>query len=110
MRLRTLYGALAIVGAILPYAFLVPWVRENGFDWGRFFALPFASAPGALFASDLLFAAAVFMIFAIAEGRRIGVRPLWLAPIAIWTIGLCCALPLFLWLRERALEQGRASG
>ena len=104
MTLRRAYAALAIVGAILPYAFFIPWVRAHGFDWGRFFALPFASGPGALFASDLLYAALVFMIFAVAEGRRVGVRPIWLAPVAIWVVGLCFALPLFLWLRERARD------
>lgn len=104
MSMRTLYGALAIAGAVLPYLFFVPWVRDNGLDWGKFFALPFVNAPSALFASDLLYAAAVFMLFALIEGRRVGVRPLWLAPVVIWIVGLCCALPLFLWLRERALE------
>lgn len=79
-------------------------MRANGFDWPRFFALPFASPPAALFSSDLLFAAVVFMLFAVVEGRRVGVRPLWLAPVTIWVVGLCCALPLFLWLRERTLE------
>lgn len=96
------YAVAAVVGAIMPYAILLPYARVYGFDPATFFALPFATAPAALFSADLLIAATVFMVFATVEGRRIGV-PLWIAPLLIVVFGLCCALPAFLYLRERRL-------
>jgi len=41
----------------------------------------------------------------MAEGNRLGMRGLWLVPIVLLAIGLCCALPLFLPQRERVLSR-----
>ena len=99
------YCALAALGAILPYAILLPWLAEHGIDVGLFGSQLFATAPTSAFAADVLFAAAVFLIFVMAEGNRLGMRGLWLAPIVLLAIGLCCALQLFLAQRERVLSR-----
>ena len=101
MTLFRTYLALALAGAILPYVIFVPWLAAHGLAPGLFFAQLFATAPATIFAADVLFAALVFVIFALAEGRRLGMTRLWLYPLVTFTIGLCCALPLFLALRER---------
>lgn len=98
------YATAAAVGAIVPYAILLPWARVNGFDPGVFFALPFATAPAALFSADLLISATVFLVFATVEGRRLGMA-LWIVPVATVVFGLCCALPLFLAMREARLAE-----
>lgn len=98
------YAGAAAVGAVVPYAILLPWARVNGFDPGVFFALPFATAPAALFSADLLISASVFLVFATVEARRVGV-PGWIAPLATLVFGMCCALPLFLALREARLKR-----
>ena len=103
--LAPLYFTLAAIGAVLPFPFLLPWLHTHGLDLPLFLAGPFANGPASVFSVDVLWSATVFLIFAIAEGRRAGVRPLWLAPAAVFLIGLCCALPLFLALRERALTR-----
>jgi hypothetical protein len=71
----------------------------------RFLAGPFANGSAAIFSADVLFSAAVFLIFTLREGRRLGMRHRWLPPLVVVTIGLCCALPLFLAMRERALAR-----
>ena len=63
----------------------------------------FATGPATIFAADVLFAAIVFLVFVWSEGRRLGMRHLWIQPVVTYGIGLCCALPLFLALRERHL-------
>jgi hypothetical protein len=98
------YAALAVVGAVLPYTIFLPWAARHGFDWGRFFTAPFATPPAALFSADLLFSAGVFAIFVGVEGLRLRMRHLWAPFAAIIVFGLCCALPLFLAHRERALS------
>ena len=104
-KLPALYAMLAAIGAILPFIFLLPWLHRHGLDLPRFLAGPFANGPASIFSIDVLWAATVFLVFAVVEGRRAGVRPLWLAPLIVFLIGLCCALPLFLYLRERALTR-----
>lgn len=101
-RLATVYAAMAVVGAILPFVFLLPWLHGGDASVARFFTLPFANGPASIFSADVLWSATVFMVFAGAEGRRVGVRPIWLAPLMVFLVGLCFALPLFLYLRERA--------
>jgi len=98
-----IYAVMAAIGAVLPFVFLLPWMQRPDASLVAFFAGPFANGPAAMFSADVLWAATVFIVFAVVEGRRAGVRPVWLAPLMIFVVGLCFALPLFLWLRERAL-------
>jgi hypothetical protein len=100
--LYRLYLTLAFVGLVIPYAIVIPWVKQHGVDLPLFFDTLFASGSAAVFSADVLFSAAVFLIFVAAEGRRGGLRHLWIYPLLILTVGLCCALPLFLAQRERA--------
>ena len=97
------YVALAVVGAVFPYVIFLPWLAAHGLDPHLFRVELFATRPATIFAADVLFAAGVFILFVIAEGRRLRMRNLWLPPVVVFAVGLCCALPLFLAMRERAL-------
>ena len=99
--LFVLYAGLAVAGAILPYALFLPWLAAHGFAPRLFVAELFATGPATVFAADVLLASIVFLIFVFVEGRRLGMRHLWVQPVVTYTIGRCCALPLFLALRER---------
>ncbi len=51
----------------------------------------------------------MFRIFLFAEGRRLQMKFLWAyIPLGL-IVGVCFALPLFLYWRECALEQGRSA-
>lgn len=102
--LYRLYLFLAAVGLVIPYAIVVPWVSRHGLDVPLFFDSLFASGAAAVFSSDVLFSAGVFLIFVFAEGSRLRLRNLWIYPALIVTVGLCCALPLFLAQRERVVS------
>ena len=99
-----LYVLLAVAGAIFPYLLLVPWLAEHGLAPGLFLSQLFPTVPATIGVSDALYSAAVFVLFVIAEGRRLGMRRLWLPIGAMLTFGLCCGLPLFLAMREKALD------
>lgn len=105
--LARVYYALAAVGAIFPYALFLPWLQKHGFAPGLFIEQLFATVPATIFATDVLYAAVIFVLFVNAEGRRLGLRHLWVAPVVTFTVGLCCALPLFLAQREQALARGQ---
>ena len=92
----------------MPYTILIPWLAEHGVDVRLFVSQLFVTGPASIFAADVLFAAVVFILFVLVEGRRLGIRHLWLPPLVVFAIGLCCALPLFLAMRERSLEAREA--
>jgi uncharacterized protein DUF2834 len=104
-RMFGIYAMLAFAGAILPYVLFIPWLADHGMDGRVFLAQLFATGPATIFAADVLFAAIVFLVFVWSEGRRLGMRHLWIQPVVTYGIGLCCALPLFLALRERHLAR-----
>jgi lysylphosphatidylglycerol synthetase-like protein (DUF2156 family) len=106
-RLFQVYVGLAVVGAIFPYLIVLPWVAQFGLSPGLFLLQVFATTPSTAFASDVIYAAAVFILFTLVEGRRLGMRGLWFPVLLVIAVGLCCALPTFLAIRERALRGAR---
>jgi uncharacterized protein DUF2834 len=65
----------------------------------------FSNRIGGFFGMDVLVSALVLLVFVATEGRRIGVRARWLVVAAVCAVGVSLGLPLFLYLRERHLEQ-----
>jgi len=97
------------LGIVLPYSQLVPWVLENGLHLGLLVRQLFANRIGGFFGLDVLVSSVVLLGFVRTEGRRLGVRRLWLPVLGLLTVGVSCALPLFLYLREGALERQEVS-
>lgn len=54
---------------------------------------------------DVLVAAVVAGVLIVVEGRRVGMRHLWVYIVLIPAVALAFALPLFLAMRERALAR-----
>ena len=106
MRLKTTYLVLTVLGAVLPYYYFVPFVAENNLNVNLFFRQLFANHISAFFAMDVFVSAVTLVAFIRNEGARLGVRQWWLPLIATLLVGVSMGLPLFLYLREFALEQG----
>jgi hypothetical protein len=107
MKVKYIYLILCIAGAILPYWQFVPWVAENGLNMRLFVQELFANRISAFFGMDVFVSAAALLVFMRTESGRLGVRRLWLPMLALITVGVSLALPLFLFTRELALEQGQ---
>ena len=58
----------------------------------------------AIFILDFFISSFVFWVFLFSEGRKRGMGNLWLYVVANLAVGLSLALPLFLYMRERAME------
>ena len=97
--MKRTYLALAVAGTLLPYSQFVPFVREHGLDVQLFFAQLFANRISAFFALDVIVSSIALWVFVFAEGRRAGVRHLWLPVAASLLVGVSCGLPLFLAMR-----------
>ncbi len=104
--LKSLYLLLAIAGTIVPWF----WLLQDPaalMSPTLFFQRSFANQIATAWASDVLISASVFFIFISIELHRLGSSRLWILLYMGLTfgIGLCCALPLFLYRREFMLEQ-----
>ena len=106
MRLRHVYMTLCVLGALLPYSQLVPWLLQHGLDLPLFFRQLFANEIGGFFGLDVIISSFVLWVFVFSEGRRVGVRHLWLPVLASVVVGLSLGLPLFLYLRQLHLDTG----
>lgn len=104
--MKTLYLVLAVVGAVLPYVFLVQHFASEGFSPGGLVTAVFANAAAAGFTADLLVTSLVFWVFMLHQrSREKGPRPLVFIALNL-LLGLSCAFPAYLYARER---QGRTA-
>lgn len=101
---KNVYLFLTFLGLILPYYFIFRYYGENSASSTLLAVLElFETNMSAAFNMDLfvtLLAAWTFMVF---EGQRIKMKNWWLF-LPATAIGLSFALPLFLYFRERHLE------
>ena len=102
--MQWLYLIAAILGAILPLSHLIPFLASYGFDMPLFFRQLFQNHISAFFGMDVIVSSVVLWLFLFSEGRRRGMRNLWLYVICNLTVGVSLALPLFLFFRERKLN------
>ena len=109
MRLRHVYLVLCVVGALLPYSQLIPWFLEHGLDLSLFLDQLFANRIGGFFGLDVIVSSFVLWVFVFSEGRRIGMRHLWLPVLASLVVGVSLGLPLFLYMQQLHLDATTAS-
>jgi len=95
--MKHLYLVLAIVGAIAPYVFFIEHFSASGFGLGTFIEAAFANGAAGGATADLLISSLVFWIYLISRKAQ----NVWLYVIVNLTIGLSCALPLYLFLTSR---------
>jgi hypothetical protein len=110
--LSWLYLALAIAGAILPWLANWEFIQTYGasFDLGLFVQLANANAAAQSLSRDLLIGASAVTLWMVSEARRLQMRGLPWVLLGCVTIAFAFGAPLFLYLRERRLQEiGRNS-
>ncbi len=109
MNRKNIYLFLCFLGAGIPYSQFIPWILENGLHLGLLVRELFANRISAFFGLDVLVSSVVLLMFMSIEGRRLRMRLRWLPVAGLCAVGVSLALPLFLYLRERALEGSKAA-
>lgn len=104
MKPKTIYLFLCFLGLILTYWQFLPWVVQNGLNMPLFFHQLFANRISAFFGMDVFVSAAALLVFMRTEGPKLQIPARWLPVAALILVGVSLALPLFLYLRERKLE------
>jgi hypothetical protein len=107
--MKPLYGFLSVLGYVAAnwFVILVSLDTGNVLLWTRPFetmAGMFANRIATAFAIDLLLTALVACIWFYVEGKRLGMRRVWIYPVLTLTFGLAGTLPLFLLHRLDYLE------
>ena len=105
MKLRHTYLVLCVLGAVLPYSQLVPWIAAHGLDFPLLFEELFSTRVSAFFALDVIVSAIVLVTFVWSEGRRLNLSHMWWPIIATLLVGVSLGFPLFLYLRQRELDR-----
>jgi hypothetical protein len=101
--MQWLYLICAILGTVLPLSQCLPFFAQHGFDLPLFFKQLFANQVSAFFGLDVIVSSIVVWLFVFSEGRRRGMKNLWLYVVCNLAVGVSLALPLFLFARERKL-------
>ena len=108
---KTVYLLLAVLGSIVPWAFLIQFLQQGNVSVSHFLEQVLANPVAIAIAVDLSISCLVFFYFAFSELKRMGLSHRWLTLYIGLTlgVGLSCSLPLFLYLRETQLSEGMRS-
>lgn len=98
--MKKFYGALCVLGIVLPYWQFVTWIAENGLAVETLVAEAFSSRISAFAWLDVIVSAVVLLGFILHEGSRNKMKRLWLPILGTCIVGVSLGLPLFLLLRE----------
>jgi uncharacterized protein DUF2834 len=107
------YLALALAGAVVPWTYNVLAMRELGrtFTPAEFVAAGFqGSALLGSIAADFWIGSSASLVWMVIEARRCGMRRPWAFVVLTFLVAWACALPLFLFLRERHLARQKVGG
>jgi hypothetical protein len=104
--LRNFYALLSVAGLILPMVcFGVHFSSRGEPAWREFFAAPFATWVISGFSWDLMLTATACTIWMASESKRLGMRGFFWHFLVIFLVGICFALPTFLFRRESFLAR-----
>lgn len=94
--MKYVYLALAVLGTVVPYAFFISHFQSEGLGLGTFVRAAFTNGASGGMGADLLISSVVFWVW-LARNK---VEKAWVFVGLNLAIGLSCALPLCLYLRE----------
>ncbi|WP_010275374.1 DUF2834 domain-containing protein [Paenibacillus senegalensis] len=106
--MKYFYGILSVLGIILPYSQLIPWVYERGLNIPHLIQEAGQTRIGAFAWMDVVVSVVVLIGFIFYEGKKKGMKWLWLPVLGTVTVGVSLGLPLFLLLREIHMEKMKA--
>ena len=93
MKKSKLYLLLCIIGVAVPWFFIFGFLGDEQASISIFFISIFANHVASAVASDLLVSGLVFFVFVFFEGRRMGLKHLWIYIPATLLVGLSFGLP-----------------
>ena len=109
MKSKHIYLLFCVLGAVIPFWQFLRWLADNGFNVSLFVQSLFVNRISTFFVLDVVISAIVLLRFISVEGSRVRLKYRWLVSLSVVLVGVSLGLPLFLYLRERQLEQSQTS-
>ena len=103
--MKYIYLILAIIGAVVPYYFLVSFLVDNGLDIPLLFDQLFATDISTFFAADVIISAIVLAILIITNRDELKKNYFLVPLIGTFTIGVSFGLPMYLFLKEQTNKE-----
>lgn len=101
--MKKFYVILMVVGTILPWIFFGQFFGKEGVSFSLFAQALFANGAAGGATTDLLLSSLVFWGWSYQDAQKKQINHWWLVLPMTLSIGLCLALPYYLWRRhERA--------
>jgi hypothetical protein len=103
----SLYLVCIAISIVISWGIFAQFLWSTDASWIGFFRQAFASPVASLVSSDVILSGLIFLTFARLELKRLGMpaNRLWLLAAAVFSIGVCCGLSLFLYQRETWLAR-----
>lgn len=95
---KNIYLGLAIIGLVLPYSQFIPFLMEHGFDIALLLSQITSSRIAAFGWLDVAISAIVLVLMILDDRERL--RNWWFPLVAMFTVGVSCGLPLYMYLKE----------
>ncbi|CAL2079074.1 DUF2834 domain-containing protein [Tenacibaculum sp. 190524A02b] len=103
MRVRHLYLLIAILGTCIPYYHFGEFLFQNGIDFKLFIDQMTGTSISSFFTWDVIISTLAVFTLVLVEGKRIGMKNLWLYILFNLIVGVSLALPAFLYVRQKKL-------
>ncbi len=104
--MRLFYGSLSVAGFLLPVlCFSLHFSGRGETAWSEFWLAPFATWVISGFTWDLLITATAATVWMKSESSRLKMTGFGWHFVAIFAVGICFALPTFLFRREAYLKR-----
>jgi uncharacterized protein DUF2834 len=103
------YLILCILGTVLPMSQFLPFLAEHGVNPSLIVEDLFANKISSFFGLDVIVSSVVLWVFVLTEGRRQGMKNLWIYIVCNLLVGVSLGLPLFLYVRERKIGTERVT-
>ncbi len=107
-RLETFYLVLAIAGTLGPPILGAPYLLEHGYNPAHLMPTIFSSPVAAMVGINVIIGCITLAVLMHVEGKALGIKT-WLPTIAIIIVGISSGLPLYLYLREKAISHAAVS-
>ena len=105
------YGICGVLSVIISWGIFSQFLLSGNASMSSFFSQAFSTSVSALLSTDIIITAAIFLVFARIELKRLGMPANRLALYALVTccVGICGSLSLFLYQREQWLNSQNCS-
>lgn len=95
------YLILTLLGVLLPYGALVPWLVTNGLDIGLLLSEAVANPISTMAWLDVLVGAIALLGFILVDGQKHEVKYRYFAVLGTLLVGVSFGLPMYLYFKEK---------